>query len=121
MYVNYSKPKMTDWTEESVAFELATNTEWTERAIVMLYLRQTEMERTVNETLNKNTVGFQRADVLMFSRYARKIQNGEHLSEAELAFVRRPWRRAKVPQPTICKYRIQVLDMIEEAARRKAR
>jgi hypothetical protein len=117
MYVNWSRPKVTDWTEEQVASRLATDNDWLERALVMLYQRQTEVERNINETLDSNQCGFQRADVLRFSVLARKIQNGVHLSDTEIAYTRRPWKRSRVPQPTICKYRRQILDMIESRAR----
>ncbi len=117
-YVNYNK--VTPWTAEQVSYMLATNDEWLERAIVALHDRQTELERQARETLAiKNEIGLQRADALLFSKYAEKIKRGAHLTETEKREARRPWHRPRKPIPTICKYRVQVLDMIESAARKK--
>ena len=114
-YVNYSK--CTTWTKEKILFQLETSDSWIERALVMLYERQTEIEQRVSETFDDNDRGLQRADVWKFSSFARKILAGNHLDVDELHYCRRPWARGKVPIITIGKYRGQILEMIESKAR----
>lgn len=126
MYVNYNR--VTNITLDEIAHNLATNDAWLERAILVLHARQTRLEQTAHETLAiKNEVGFQRADALLFSRYAEYIKTqqrdgrsiGSCLTKEQKLQARRPWHRAKVAQPVICKYRKQILDEIERAAKAK--
>jgi hypothetical protein len=117
MFVNYNK--VTDWTEAKVLLMLSTDDRWVERALVMLYRRQTEYEKQKDTTRVKNTIGFQRGDDETMSPLARKIEAGGKLSEMELAYVRRPWHRGATPIPTIAKYRGQIVDMLEAAAKAK--
>lgn len=117
-YVNYRR--LTTITLDQVSHMLATDDDWLERAIVKLHDRQTDLERQARETLAiKNEIGLQRADALLFSKYAEQLKRGTHLSDAQKRTARRPWNRPKTPIPTICKYRRQVLEMIENAARRQ--
>ena len=115
MYVNYNK--VTDWTEDKILFMLSTNDVWVERALVMLYERQTKEEQVKDSTKHRNTIGFQRGDDETMSPLARKVQSGGKLSQMELAYVRRPWHRGRTPIPTIAKYRGQILDIIEAKAK----
>jgi hypothetical protein len=117
MFVNYNK--VTDWTEAKVLLMLETDDKWVERALVMLYRRQTEYEKQKDTTRVKNTIGFQRGDDETMSPLARKVMAGEKLSDMELAYVRRPWHRGRTPIPTIAKYRGQIVDMLEAAAKTK--
>jgi hypothetical protein len=117
MYVNYNR--VTSWTKEQILYCLETDDRWVERALVMLFNRQTEIEQRVNETFDDNDRGLQRADVWKFSAFAKRIIAGGHLTHEELSYCRRPWCRGRVPVVTIGKYRGQILDMIESAARRK--
>jgi hypothetical protein len=115
------KNKVTTLTIADVVSMLETNDAFVEASIVALYKRQTELEQRVSETFNKNDIGMQVADARLFSRLARKLLNNERLTQDELREVRRPWHRAKVAQATICKYRKQILQMIEEAAKARMR
>ena len=116
MYVNHNK--LTQWTVETVAEKLATSDAWVEQAIVALYKRQVAEETGhVGVTIYLNDRGFQQADAKAFTEYARQILRGENLNSTQIAFARRPWRRSRVPKPTICKYARQVLDLIEAKAR----
>lgn len=124
-YVNYKR--VTKITLEEISEFLATDDRWLERAIVVLHDRQTEVERRVRETFNKNDLGLQVADARDFSRFAEQIKRevaagkalGTCLTESQKRHARRPWHRSKVPQPTICKYRRQILDIIEASAKAK--
>lgn len=117
-YVNYKR--LTTITLDQIAHMLATDDVWLERCIVKLHDRQTELERQARETLAiKNDIGLQRADALLFSKFAEQLKRGVPLNEVQKRQARRPWNRPKTPIPTICKYRRQVLEMIENAARRQ--
>jgi len=117
MYVNYNK--VTTWTKEQILYCLETDDRWVERALVMLFKRQTEIEQRVGETFDDNDRGLQWADVWKFSEFAKRILAGGHLTASELRYCRRPWCRGRVPVITIGKYRGQILDMIESAVRLK--
>lgn len=117
MFVNYNK--VTDWTEDKILFMLSTNDVWVERALVMLYQRQTQEEQTKDSTKHRNTIGFQRGDDETMSPLARKVIAGGKLSDRELSYVRRPWHRGRTPIPTIAKYRGQILEIIEATAKAK--
>lgn len=117
MYINYNK--LTDWTPAKVLSQLETSDKWVESAIVALYQRQTEIEKQAGCTVDDNERGLQQADAKDFGRLARKILAGGHLTIAELAHVRRPWRRGSVPVITIGKYRKQLVRMIEAKAAQK--
>lgn len=112
--------RYTKFTLKQVAHLLATDDLFTEKALVALWRRQVEIERKVHETFYLNDRGFQVADARLFSRLAEKVLAGQHLSEEDLREVRRPWARPRIPIPTICKYRRQVLQILEENARRRA-
>jgi hypothetical protein len=101
---------------------------WLERAIERLFDLQTEREQQrPGTTIVDNEVGLQQADAKLFTEYALKIKrerkNGKHygecLNEMQKRIARRPWRRPRRPIPTICKYRVQVWQMLNEAARIK--
>jgi len=124
-YVNHSR--VTKWTLAEIADMLATDDAFMEKAIVNLHNRQTELEKQVRDTYVDNERGLQVADAKVFSAFAEKILReskegkvfGTILSHNEKKFARRPWHRAKTPIPTICKYRRQVLSMIEAQAKRR--
>ncbi len=125
MYINYRK--VTRFTESIVSTLLATDDVWLERAIVALHSRQVELEKLARTTINLNEVGFQQADAKMFSKFAEIINRklaegiplGKCLDENRKRYARRPWCRPRTPIPTICKYRKQILDLIEENARKR--
>jgi hypothetical protein len=124
MYVNYNK--VTSYTKEQILELLSTNDVWVERALVVLYKRQTELEQRAKATLAiENERGFQVADALWFSRFAERIiaraqqgiAEGQRLTREELAYTRRPWARGKRVIPAIAKYRGQILAIIEANAK----
>ena len=125
-YVNYNK--RTPFTKEMILEYLSTDDRWVERALVSLYNRQIEMEKRAQMTLAvKNEIGFQVADALWFTRFAQRvlsraaqgIPEGSRLTADELTYCPRPWARGKRIIPAIGKYRGQILDMIEAAAKKK--
>jgi len=98
-----------NYTKQIVRHKLATDIRWVERALVRLFERQTEYEKSANQTTNKNFVGFQTCDARMYSSFAKYILRGNHLTEKQFKYCLRNWRG----RPSICKYAGQVLEMIE--------
>lgn len=121
-YVNHSK--RTPWTRDEVRHKLMTDKTWIEKAIVELYKRQTATEQVTKHTVNHNTIGFQPADAMWFSRFAEYIETqsrrgrkyGEILSPKQMAIVMKPWGRPGAKKPRIAKYSRQILMAIEAAA-----
>ncbi len=60
--------------------KILTDQRWLERAILAIYNRQTEDEKTQEATLKHNKVGFTGADARLLSYYASWILKGNHLS-----------------------------------------
>ena len=124
-YVNYNK--RTAFTKETILELLSSNDAWVERALVVLYRRQTELEQQAGVTYRLNEVGFQVADAKWFTTLAERVirrandgvPEGQRLTRDEMAYCRRPWARGKRVIPAIGKYRGQILDLIEAAAAQK--
>lgn len=64
---------------------LRTNDKALLRSIVLIYERQTDEEKYVNESINENSVGFSKVDAKEMGVIAQKIKRHEKLSEGELA------------------------------------
>jgi len=105
--------KLTDWTPEKVLFHLETSDQWLERAILVLYARQTELEKLSGCTIDDNDRGMQQADAKLFGEYARKLLSGSRLNADEISECRKPWCRGRVPVIRIGKYRKQIVKIIE--------
>lgn len=76
-------------TDEIIAFEalvskihanLVINPTWVERAILVLFERQTQDEQVGSLTSHLNNVGFNSADARRMSFVAKFLQNGKHLT-----------------------------------------
>lgn len=124
VYVNYNKVTM--WTRDMIMQRMIEDPKWREQALLTLLQRQTDLEKEAKDTLRiKNAEGFQRADAYWFTIFAQRVQKratenvpaGQRLTETETNYVMRPWKRGKRTIPAICKYRGQILDMIESKAR----
>ena len=68
------------WTEIEIKSKIASNNAWLERAILALFLKQTEDERSKDESRHENSVGFNKPDAPRMSYYARWIKSGKHLN-----------------------------------------
>jgi hypothetical protein len=76
-------------TAEKIAFEtlvttiknnLLTNPAWVERAIIVLYDRQTQDEQVAQETGHDNNQGFNKPDARRMSFVAEFLKGGKHLT-----------------------------------------
>ena len=76
-------------TKESIAHLLRTNDLAVERAMVVLYERQTHDERASSTTSHDNKRGFTCAHASKGSYYARWVKSGRHLTGYHLERARK--------------------------------
>lgn len=62
------------WDKESIRQGLENSDKWVEKAILAIYDRQTEDEKSTKDTRYYNGVGFNAADASRLSYYATYIQ-----------------------------------------------
>ena len=68
--------------------ELETNYIWAERALLRIYQNQTELEKSVGTTYNRNNIGFTPADSRFLSNVAKyTVACGKHLSTKQRVYV----------------------------------
>lgn len=109
-------PKVTDgneseWDRERIIALLATSDRAVERAVTVLFARQTEYERASESTLNRNHRGYTALDADIFSSFAKQMEKGWHLSARQLAVCRKADRRGHM---RIGRYHRQLLEIIEQ-------
>jgi len=93
--------------DEARVVELMQNNQlFLERALLELFERQTEDEKTYKDTVYKNGRGFSASDAKILTRYALYLQSGRSLTGEHLV-------KAKNILP---RYRRQVLSIIAEKA-----
>ena len=78
-----------NWTPDSIKDLLANNPRAVERAILVLFARQTADEQAYSVTHNDNSRGFSAAHASKGSYYARWIQSGRNLTGHHLENARR--------------------------------
>lgn len=71
--------------EKQIREKVASDPAWVERAIVVIYQRQTADEQSARTTVHENKMGFAGPDAGILSDFARRILDGRHLSEKQLA------------------------------------
>lgn len=67
-------------TETEIRTKLATDQKWLERAVIVIYSRQTATEQSSRTTINDNGIGFSASDANVMSYCATWINKGNHLS-----------------------------------------
>ena len=98
------------WTVDSVKMLLATNNAAVERAMVVLFERQTSDEKATSDTRHTNSRGFSVAHASKGSYYARWVLSGRHLSGHHLDRARN----------IAMKYTRQLLEAVEAKAARSS-
>lgn len=101
---------MTDWNKEKIVGLLQSNDRAVERAIIVIYNRQTRDEQSSKETLHSNGIGFSGADANLGSYYARWILDKKKLTGSHLERARK----------MVLKYTAQLLSEIEIKAQSEA-
>lgn len=102
-------------TRASITQLLLENDRAVERALVVLFHRQTNDEKLAARTKLWNMRGFTGADAHYGTRNARQVLGGRTLFDSQLNYWRRPNRRGV---PRISKYWAQ---LVEEAALKEQR
>lgn len=72
------------YTKEVIKENLSSNPKWIERALVVLYNRQTEDEKITKETYYENGIGFNGSDSRYLSYCASWVLKGNRLNEKHL-------------------------------------
>lgn len=90
---------------------LQNNPAAVERAILVLYDRQTSDEQANGETRHDNKIGFNAADAKRMSFVARFLKNGGHLTRA---------KALNVYGPRLQKYAVQLAGIAMEKAKNKS-
>lgn len=98
------------WNKESVQTLLLTNDRAVERALVVIYNRQTEEEKIASNTLEDNKKGFTAYDAEFLSQLALVVLSGRRLSKKQLFVIRKTDKRGN---SRIGKYWKQLLEEIE--------
>lgn len=98
-----------NYTKEQVKFNIAADQKWLERAIQVIYLRQTIDERRTKETKHVNGIGFNSADAKYLSYLAQWLNEGKFLSGKHLV-------KARKMMP---KYAGQILEIINDKQKSK--
>ena len=77
------------FTEYYIRNQVSTRPEELEKAIIELWLRQTDAERVEYETRNLNYRGFNKRDARLFSGYAEQITAGTSLDREQWDIARK--------------------------------
>jgi len=72
------------WTEEKIVHLLTNNNEAVARALVAIYNRQTQDEKSAENTHWRNNIGFSGADAHLGTYYAKWVLKGRQLSGKHL-------------------------------------
>jgi hypothetical protein len=67
--------------------QLSTNSNWSTKALIRIYGRQTSEEQNTQRTKENNGVGFSGVDAEILSSFAIQILNGRTLSAKQMAIV----------------------------------
>jgi len=86
------------YTREEIREKITTNPQWTERAIVALYKKQTDQEQINGQTIEHNGMGFNGLDAEILTSFALWIGKGRHLTPKQL----------QVAQKKLSKYATQL-------------
>lgn len=107
---------MTKLTRSAVAELILTNDRAVERALVVLFNRQTAAERSSNTTNTHNDVGFTHSDAHWGCRNAKQVLAGRPLSPYQLS----QWRKRNIKGvPRLAKYWAQLEIARQEKEARK--
>ena len=69
------------YTKEQIQTNLRSNREWIERALVVLFQRQTADEQMSGQTQVFNNIGFNGSDSRYLSYCAKWVMSGRHLND----------------------------------------
>jgi hypothetical protein len=99
-------PTKQEITVEYIKQQLASNDRWAQRAVVVIYEKQTASEKTSLQTREANGVGFNMMDAEILSSFAEKLKKGWSMSPKQMAIIHK-----KMP-----KYANQLLRIVKGEA-----
>ena len=76
-------------TKAEIKENVGNNAAWAQRALVVLFARQTADEQRGEYTEHKNAQGFNAVDAEILSSFAKQVRNGRVLSAKQLAIAYR--------------------------------
>jgi hypothetical protein len=90
--MNKQQPNRT-WSKEEIKHHINTNDTQLERALLLLYNRQTEDERTQQTTSHHNGIGFNGVDAPFLSSCAEGLKKHGRLTPKQIAPVRKAMQK----------------------------
>ena len=81
------------WTKAEIAFQIETNNAWLVRALLAIYNRQTEDEKSSELTKHENGVGFNGVDSPYLSRIAQFYLQRGFLTKPQIEAVRQKMKK----------------------------
>jgi len=96
-------------TKDEIKAKVSTDRRYAERAIVVIFERQTSDEQSSECTTHKNGVGFSAFDAEILSSFAKQLLSGRHLSEKQLAiaFKKMPYYSRQLFEAAVTKSKEQ--------------
>lgn len=76
-----------------IAEKITTDQNWTERAVVAIYRKQTSQEVNSMQTIEHNNVGFNGVDAPIMTSFAEWILRGRRLTPKQLSLAQRKIRK----------------------------
>jgi len=100
---------VSQWNKSTISDLLMRSDKAVERAIVLLYNRQTADEQASFATRHRNGRGFAGGDAEIFTSFARRVLSGRPLTPKQLAVARKP---GKAGYAKLAKYWRQLAEEI---------
>lgn len=92
-----------EWNKKDIQNLLLKNDKAVKRALILIYSFQTETEKSTENTIEENGVGFSGADANILSSFAKQLKTKSYLSPKQLEITRK----------RIIKYAGQILNYME--------
>lgn len=99
------------WNKDTIEHLLQTNDKAVERALIVLFDRQTTDEKRQHTTKHHNNRGFCSYDAEYLTKLAEQIRAGRHLSQNQLNLLRKRGKRGTSSR--IGKYHRQLMEEIQ--------
>jgi len=77
------------WTKEEIREKLVESDNWVEKGLLAIYKYQTESEKSSEQTIDKNNVGFNGVDGGIMSSFAKWVLKGRKLTIKQMKITRK--------------------------------
>lgn len=92
-----------DWTKEQIKLRLETDDWWVSRAVVAIFNKQTEQEKSSEQTTEHNKVGFSAFDATILTSFAKQILKWDREENSKYSFPLSP-KQLVMARKKIVKY-----------------